>query len=308
MKLESLPIWPRIQAAKPESSTATTPRGILKAVLKDRSGLHCRKQLPKPWLLDRLQKGDNIILTDKINYGYLLMPILNEAARKRAADAIGRRGQKRNYSDGTARIFGKAHQARWVTINYRGAYKGYTGAHLYRDYQSCVAVSGSGKSALVICECVVQRRIKAPAGMVFKLDLAGILLRRSSDGMDYHLTNDDWYVDAFAAHIRRKMAEGWALRRAARRDEQKNQQAIRSANRRGVRVGLADSLAAGNCRAGTEAFARRHNLNVHKWYSPGDLLSIANGDAQRVRLAVTVAVRRHDCITTAGAELFYPQG
>ena len=69
---------------------------------------------------------------------------------------------------------------------------------------------------------------------------------------------------------------------------------------------LADSLAAGNCQAGSEQFARRHGLNPTRWYKPNELLAVANGDAQRVRLAVLAAVRRHDRLAEAGAQVIYP--
>lgn len=67
-----------------------------------------------------------------------------------------------------------------------------------------------------------------------------------------------------------------------------------SAKLAGVFVCLADSLRAGNCKAGTLSFASRHNLDPAKHYEAPELLAQANGDEGRVRLAITAARLRHE--------------
>lgn len=68
----------------------------------------------------------------------------------------------------------------------------------------------------------------------------------------------------------------------------------------GVYVCLADSIRAGNCQAGTLAFAQKHRLNPTAHYTAPELLAQANGDAGRVRIAITAARIRHDREEAAG--------
>ena len=60
----------------------------------------------------------------------------------------------------------------------------------------------------------------------------------------------------------------------------------------GVRVGLLDSHDAGNCEAGTLAFALRHCLDPKGYHSPAKLLALEPNN-QRIKLAIAMAIRRH---------------
>jgi hypothetical protein len=137
---------------------------------------------------------------------------------------------------------------------------------LYWDYQSCVGMSRVGRSAVVILECKLVRRIVAPAGLVFTHDANGILLRRVSDGMDYHPEDADWTAKDFATRVRKAMAANWAKRREAKRAakqaaldaaEAARVAAIRECELATTRVTLDDSRRAGNCVEGSLAFAER---------------------------------------------------
>jgi hypothetical protein len=66
------------------------------------------------------------------------------------------------------------------------------------------------------------------------------------------------------------------------------------AQNEGVFVCLADSIRAGNCKIGTLNFAERHRLDTSRHYTAIELLAQANGDAGRVRLAITAARFRHN--------------
>jgi hypothetical protein len=147
--------------------------------------------------------------------------------------------------------------------------------------------------------------LPAVSGLRWDIDLHGL---RAVDklGDDYHPTVDELTSPGAIAAVISSYNLNMDARRAARVEREKNDRAILGADKRGVRVGLPDSLAAGNCREGTESFAKRHRLDVRQWYRPSALLAIANGDAQRVRLAVAMAVRRHDALIAAGAQVFYP--
>jgi hypothetical protein len=289
-------------------SKANTIRGLVKFFRGNPPKVgwtFCASKPIKP-LLDRLPVGSGVALDRDVRYGYRFVALQDNVVQARASEAIGRCGQKSNYSTGQARTHGTAHQARWEKINYKGKFRGYTGAHLYQDYQSCVAISPSGRSALLIQESRLVRRIIAPSGLKFDKDDNGIFISRLTDGMDYHPTCADWHAKDFANQIRIGLAGNWELRRAASREEAKNKKAIANADHRGVRVGIYDAIKAGNCQTGIANFAVRHSLDITKYYRPSTLLKIANGDAQRVRLTIACAVKRHDQFTAVGAETFYP--
>ena len=59
-----------------------------------------------------------------------------------------------------------------------------------------------------------------------------------------------------------------------------------------VMVCVKDSFIAGNCQVGTESFIAKHNLDVHKHYTPKELLNIAGSDYRRVKLTIMAAIQR----------------
>lgn len=180
------------------------------------------------------------------------------------------------------------------------------------EVMSCGLVVGGGLGLLSWIDKFVggtpERRVLASVrGWKWNCDRNGIrLVNRRVKGMDYHPTAKE-LRSLSVWEIARKARENWTtVGRAARLEARKNRKAITTAESRGVRVGLADSLAAGNCVVGTRNFAARHGLDPLRFYRPSRLLAISNGDSQRVRLAVACAVKRHDRMTAAGAEVFYP--
>lgn len=71
------------------------------------------------------------------------------------------------------------------------------------------------------------------------------------------------------------------------------QKAVEMAEIAGVKVRFQDSLDAGNCNAGTMAWAGRHNIDISREYDATDLLKIAgNDDLGRVRLVIRQAIMR----------------
>jgi hypothetical protein len=132
-----------------------------------------------------------------------------------------------------------------------------------------------------------EKVVKLPEGYTWDVDANG--LRAVCGADDYHVTAPDLLAkDAETKIVEniRANAEKRALFRA--------QHAAELAEVEGVTVCLADALRAGNCRAGCEAFATRHHLDPRRHFSAPELLSIANGDASRVRLAITAARLRTD--------------
>jgi len=146
---------------------------------------------------------------------------------------------------------------------------------------------------------------RSPRGYRWGVDGQGIrLCSISRPGDDYHPDSDDLVVDGtqqtlrsltakirLAATVRRAMARKG---RAMARKERTALAKVRQVEREGCRVRLTDSIRAGNCPAGSANWARQHKLDPTGHYRPTVILALANGRGDRVRLAVTAAVRRHE--------------
>lgn len=133
--------------------------------------------------------------------------------------------------------------------------------------------------------------ITLPDGYAWDSDQNGLkAIRVDSPKDDFHPTAGDFiHETCLTGHIVRQID---VLRAARLRWAAEN--ATEIAQNEGVFVCLADSLRAGNCLAGTLAFASRHHLDTTRHYSAAELLQQANGDAGRVRLAITAARFRHN--------------
>jgi hypothetical protein len=103
-------------------------------------------------------------------------------------------------------------------------------------------------------------------------------------------TGEEYHVGA----SRRPAQE--ALAAFAKRSVNREETALAVLVERGeaddVYICAADSIRAGNCKAGTESYASRHALDVHRHYRAGELRKQANGDARFVRAAILAGLRR----------------
>lgn len=138
--------------------------------------------------------------------------------------------------------------------------------------------------------------VKLPDGYVWDVDANGLR------AVDANSRRDDFHPDVVELLL--KDAAEYIVRKInanrERRQEMAAKIAVEAAAVQGVYVCLADSLRAGNCRQGTLSFGQRHGLDPARHYSAPELLTMANGDASRVRLAVTAARLRHEREMTAG--------
>lgn len=127
--------------------------------------------------------------------------------------------------------------------------------------------------------------ISAPDGFYWDIDAHGLRMV-DSHGNDYHPDAEDIINDL---DIPETIAEN-----AAARELERTRLAAEKAEVEGVWVSLADSIKAGNCRAGTESWGRQNGLYAQAHYHATDLIPLAvNGYGQRVRIAISVAARRH---------------
>lgn len=141
-----------------------------------------------------------------------------------------------------------------------------------------------------------QVAIVLPDGFIWDRDANGLrAVDAASRRDDYHPDAAELLRKDAAAHIVGKINAN-----RDRRREMAAKLAVEAAAVQGVYVCLADSIRAGNCRQGTLQFGQRHGLEAARHYSAPELLALANGDASRVRLAVTAARLRHEKEMAAG--------
>lgn len=133
-------------------------------------------------------------------------------------------------------------------------------------YTSCVEVSNCG-SGLVYRRGfkgeIKSRVIHAPSGMKFQKDVLGLVLRRLSDGMDYHPTAKDLQSRKFAATVRAEMARNYKARLAQKKAEKQSKilEKLFQRDLSTTMVTLYDSRKAGNCIEGSLQFAEKR-LNI----------------------------------------------
>ncbi len=159
-------------------------------------------------------------------------------------------------------------------------------AHLKNGLIYKRGFSGKMKSSIV----------KAPKGMVFEIDSNGLLLRRKSDGMDFHLNGQILERKDFATFVRAEMAKNFKLRLdAKRRDKrEKHLQKLFARDLKTTMVTLHDSRRAGNCVEGSLQFAeRRLGISRQEILNGGHLFKVCakklvdSGDQRAIAAAKT---------------------
>ena len=152
---------------------------------------------------------------------------------------------------------------------------------------------------------VISRLISSPWGYHFSSDSNGLKLQSNSiRAMDYHFTALDLILGNSQKQpmkeIVRKCKANYQTRKQAKLesnifsdDPKQVNKVIREAERLKVQISIVDSLKAGNCRAGTQVWARSNHMNTSKHYqiqSIYDKLDDENKD--RVKLVILKAIER----------------
>lgn len=317
------------QSPERRSSSAATPRGVLTYMRKE--GLRfprkapCGK-LPDPklhGLLDRAPVGTPVQLAKPTLTSYRWKPLYCADSCAAALSAVQKDNpRKKNLYAGSPHTYGPAIRERVAAIEYKGRFKRYKGSEIYADYQSAAGVSRSGKSCVVVTGCILVRRLRAPAGMIFDLDDNGILLRRLSDGMDFHPDKTTLMAKNWIGLTRAAMAKNYSARQAQKRAEKQaendkaaaaKRQAQYLADSATTRVSIVDARRAGNCLEGCVAFAvRKLRVSREQLHVDGNRLgpaahlvtfradflrSVANGDGPRVEAAIRAAYERETAIS-----------
>ena len=160
-------------------------------------------------------------------------------------------------------------------------------------------------SAAVLRRGVLTYWHQAPGGERERWELAppeGVRWDRDNNGLRLVAGPDDYHPSW--SELRGPVGPLVAALRAnaERRRQVAALAAAEAADFAGVLVCLADSVRAGNCRAGSLAFAARHGLDARRHYGALELLTAAgsNGDLGRVRLAIRAAFERTRAEEAAG--------
>ena len=165
----------------------------------------------------------------------------------------------------------------------------YTRATNNNHVRSSAVIAGPQELHYVCHE--TRYKVLLPVGYTWGIDGNGLrAVMTGSTADDYHPNAADLIRECCVpGHIVHKITTNRKTRQRYAAEH-----AAELAQIAGVFVCLADSLRAGNCRQGTIVFAERHGLDIRKHYAAPDLLAQANGDAGRVRIAITAARIRHD--------------
>ena len=262
-----------VKLARKNGSTAETVKGAARFILAkggDANKLwEHRRDRPSQIMhvqhkrIDVAKPGDRLTLNKYVNYGYKICrgPIDRDLESKSKDSAYKNNPRKKNWSSPETRIFLESDiSVGYEPIYYKGRFKGYTGSYLFPTYQSSVAISPSGKSAVVITGNIMRKRVKAPAGTRFGKDELGLRVVRKTDKLDYHFAPEDLMrKGGFASFIRRKLAEKYiASLQSKKAEKAKKENDARFLRQiKNTYVSLEDSRRAGNCIEGSLAFAER---------------------------------------------------
>jgi hypothetical protein len=263
-----------------------------------------RKNAMQHKALDIAKPGDDVQIPSDGSYraeavvDWDLGVLATAAAKKRHP-------RKKHLYQGAAYQRGPAQEDRVKKIHYKGRFQGRSGSSIYVDYQSAVAITRSGNSAVLVQLAKLVRRIIAPTGMQWQKDDSGVLLRRLKDGMDYHPTIADLKSKNFATRVRKAMTTNRALRIASRKIEQEQLRQKKLIEREigNTPVGMEDAQRAGFCVNGTVAFcAQRLGLTKEEIIAGGHLFAVparrllALGD-ERAKKAVRCAWERETLVS-----------
>lgn len=130
-------------------------------------------------------------------------------------------------------------------------------------YMSFVEISDCGKKLDYSYGFKNEETFKtvlAPKGTIFQSDLFGLVVKRLSDGMDYHPSAEDLKSKRFISIVREKMADNYNARLLQKREVKKNKllDKLFLKDLNNTMVTLNDSRKAGNCVEGSLSFAEKY--------------------------------------------------
>lgn len=178
------------------------------------------------------------------------------------------------------------HVAATPSVYRNGGWRGFERCQHDNYVRSFGLISTKNSAVLDYIFHETRLQLILPDGVHWAEDSHGLKAVWGPD--DYHPTAQELLSKNAAEFI-----VGKIIANAETRAKLAAEKLVEAAEAEGVFVCVADSLRAGNCRAGTEGFAARHGLSITRHYHAPELLNMANGDIGRVRVAVRSAMNRH---------------
>lgn len=201
-----------------------------------------------------------------------------EFARKHGCDFISMRGLASTIAatKGKSRLVHEDPETEWRN----GRVVSYTRARNDNYVRSFGIITSPQVLQYAFHETEVE--LTLPEGYEWKQDHNGLFACRGQD--HYHPDVTQLLMKDASAHIVYHIGLN-----AERREIYRLQEKAEAADMEGVFVCLADARRAGNCEAGCRSFIERNHLSSCKHYKATELLEIAGGDRNAVRLAITAA-------------------
>lgn len=218
--------------------------------------------------------------------GTLVIGFDADFARKRGVPNICMVGKEATLTATKKSSYGIHCEATPSTCDHRGRWSEYERATHSNYVRSFGIIDRKNPRLLHYAFHTTELRLELPEGYQWQEDSLGLKAVCGPD--DFHVTAPILLGANAVGDIVRHLQDN-----ANRRNLMKAQIAAEKAQMEGIWVCLADALRAGNCKAGCLVFAERHHISASKHYPAPVLLDMANGEAGRVRLAITAASIRH---------------
>lgn len=172
--------------------------------------------------------------------------------------------------------------------------------------ESYATIHASGRCAMYYFDST-HKLYKAPRGWIFDNDCNGLkIVNKSRRNIEYHLHNRDFSDLKNACRLAHELSKKRLEKeRESKREEKEFFKWMR--NHRTI-VTLTDSLACGNCFAGTMNFIQRFKLKTCVSSEKLESIALKASDSlkRRIKLVIHEAYLREKRYFHAGADLFYP--
>lgn len=262
-----------------------------------RSNSHYRLRLAQDDLRAASGRGITPLVRDS-GRGIYILPLGPQDAEIATAAARINHPRRKNWISAESSISPKPCAACIEhAIEYKGRYSRFAGADWAPTMRSMLRISLDGAILTAIIgnsdggrRAEAAYTVQAGRGYQWQSDANGVRIVRLADGADYHPDSDD--IRSGRKTIIGALRERADTRKKTLAAAKRDAKIIADACKHGIWVCLADSIAAGNCRAGTEQYAQRHGLDISRHYLAEKLPADNDGNSRRIAIAVLAAQRR----------------
>lgn len=276
-------------------SKATTVKGVLKVIK--------RRGLPSPPL------PDTYVPRKK----WVRVPIYDSALAQKANQYAAEKYPRKKRITNANPAVEDGYRCDETLIRYKGKHSGRVNTEIVPRYPSHVKIAKSSRKVAELWQegKLVCRRF-APKGYHWAWDSLGVMIV-DSQGNDYHVTVDEMRGRSFTGIIRKRLTDKKRKQRELARVTANNkrlQWALEKVEKSATSlakywVTVEDSLAAGNCRAGTDRFvdqltqmlgygigAVRADFLMQKWNTPAVKNAVRFAVLKKLKLEISNKKKR----------------